>query len=840
MATRDFRDFRVGEHDFPHTLRKNGIDHAPLHEEVREIDEWIKRVAKFAKENDIDDHTLQQVEGAAFEHLVECIIKRYGDDKGEVDSLNVGSTRKGAPGIDLIAETHDGKAHLHQCKFVAKTDKPLNIRAYDPIIRTEIKSDLGMRKTLWTTSKGLNPQAKKNYHGDVQEIAIEWLRETLNGDDRFWIGVYAKSLGAEPERRNGLIDEGKLNFSNPDRGYQTKALRRFKKEVEKNPGNLKGRYVYPTGAGKTLIESLVLNHQMERSDGFGVHVVVAPRIALLTQLMREYRVYIGDKYEQIGFHSNDSKNEGQEHDKDLDLSVQRKTTNVGKIVREVNRARENNVPLVIFSTYHSLHKLVKDNSSTDLGDLSFETMIADESQYCISKNFFKSVQDIDAKVKLYFTATEYHGSSDTERRNNNEQAFGKVLGQEAIQELVDRGILAVPKLHLVLADSGEEDPDIVDIDETKDGAIARHLVSLAKNIANKQREIVNGALWSKTLFSCRSAKHVRIIMNEKNLKMLKDAVPEHAVFTIVSGVKPRIDGKSVDRGEFLKQMKNHKGNALIFHYDILSEGIDIDGITGVAILRKTRQGKTLQTIGRCLRPYKDAPALKPHAYVSVPVIDKKKDYSDLLENVVRRMLTCGFDVNSEDIVVSMPRDDYEPPTPGPQRPTGDIPVPQEEFTFVRHKLIEIERRAKEEHKEQEHKVMLTREVTDEFIDDLLSGAYRPGGKPLNEVLASVRNKHCIVEEAWAVAQDRINDAEMRPVTPLHMIKNHVDQLGDISGKLTLTFNVEYVPYLKEKGADVILATRKPCEGTKNLAESQVIEARYLTMDTTMKSAPPPS
>ena len=841
MAARDFHNFRIGEHDFPQVLRKNGIDHAPLHEGVREIDEWIKRVVKFAKANDIDDYTLQQVEGAAFEHLVECIIRHYGDDEGEVDSLNVGSTRRGAPGIDLIAETHDGKAHLHQCKFLSKKNQKLGMAEIEPFDQAEIRSDAGVRKTLWTTAKGVNSQVQMNHRGVIQYLALDWLSETLDGDDGFWRVVYAKSLGAEPERISGLIDEGKLSFTSPDRGYQIKALKKFEKEVAKNPHDLKGRFVYPTGAGKTLIESLILNHQMERNGGFGLHVVVAPRIALLTQLMREYRIYIGDKYEQIGFHSNDSKNEGKEHDKNLALSVQRKTTDVGKVRREVKRARKNNVPLVIFSTYHSLYKLVKDDSEESTKYFSFETMIADESQYCISRNFFKSVQEIDAKVKLYFTATEHHGSSDIERRNNNEKAFGKILDQEAIQELVDRGILAVPKLHFVLAKSGEEDPDILDIDETRDDAIARHLVSLAKSIANKQREIVNDALWAKTLFSCRSAKHVRIIMNEKNLKKLKDAVPGHAVFTIVSGLKPRIDGNPVDRGEFLSQMKNHEGNALIFHYDILAEGIDIDGITGVAILRKTRQGKTLQTIGRCLRPYKKDPALKPHAYVSVPVIDEKRDYSELVENVVRRMLTCGFDVNSEDIVISEPGDEEEPSVRGPKGPppSGDITVPQEEFRFVDHMLKEIKREFREEHEEQEHKVMLTREVTDEFINDLLGGAYRPGGKPLNKVLASVRNRHCIVEEAWTVAQDRINGAKMRPVTPLRMISDHVDRLGDIAGKLTLTFNAEYVPYLKEKGADVILTTREHCEATKNLAESQVIEARYLTMDAIMKSPPPP-
>ena len=135
---------------------------------------------------------------------------------------------------------------------------------------------------------------------------------------------------------------------------------------------------------------------------------------------------------------------------------------------------ETTCPLVIFSTYHSLHKLVRD-------DLLFETMIADESQYCISRNFFRSVQSICAKAKLYFTATEYHGSEDKgERRNNNERAFGKILGEAAIQDLVDSGILAEPKLHLLVANSRDADPDIVDVDETKDDAIASILYALPR------------------------------------------------------------------------------------------------------------------------------------------------------------------------------------------------------------------------------------------------------------------------------------------------------------------------------------------------------------------------
>lgn len=831
MSVRDFREYRVGEHDFPLVLNKNGIDFGLLHHGVRDVDEWIKRVVKLAKANDIDDYTLQQVEGAAFEHLIECVIERYGTDEEDVDSLNVGATRRGEPGIDLIAETHDGKAHLHQCKFIGKTSQSLGMADIDSFEQTEIRSDAGVRKTLWTTAKGVNPQVQMNHRGVIQYLAIDWLRETLDGDDGFWEGVYARSLslGSASERKIGEIDAGKLDFTN--REYQQKALERFKKEIAANPFDLKGRFVYPTGAGKTLIESLILNHQIERNNGFGVHVVVAPRIALLTQLMREYRNYIGDKFDQIGFHSNDQKNEGHDYDKYLNLSAQRKTTDEKKVMREVRRAKQNNIPLVIFSTYHSLYKLVR-------SDLSFETMLADESQYCISRNFFRSVQTINAKAKLYFTATEYHGSEDMgERRNNNEKAFGKILGEEAIQVLVDRGILAEPKLHLLVANSRDADPDIIDIDETKDDAIARHLVCLAKNIAMKQREIVNDSLWSKTLFSCRSATHVRVIASGNNLSMLKSAVPDHTVFTIVSGSAPKIDGKPVNRGQFLQMLKEHEGNALIFHYDILAEGIDVDGITGVAILRKTRQAKTLQTIGRCLRPYKANPSLKPHAFVSVPVIDGKEDYSGLLENVVTRMLTCGFEVNADTIIYDNSRDgqNTEPgQKPKPKAPPSDAPIAQDEFEFIKHRLIEIKRDAQAEIEEQEHKVVLTQEITKGFIDDLLSGIYRPEGKSLKEALTSVRSRHCIVEEIWAEERRRIRDSEMRPVTPLHIIRSHVDRLGNISGKLTLAFNVEYVSYLKEKGAMVTLATREYCEATRNLAESQVIEAEYLTLEAVME------
>ena len=868
------------KHAFPEKLKEWRFDPRLLYEGVRDIETWIKNVGKFARRNETDVYTLNLIQGDAFEHLVQCIIERHGHD-AEVDSVVVGAPHEGFPALDLLGKTHAGKSHAHQCKFHRggrdKKSRRLGINDIDSFTKLELES--GSLKTLWTTADGINAQVEKIFRDHVRVFGIAWLQEMLDGDDAFWKDTYATKFDATIERRRGLIDDGKLTFSNPDRSYQLEALRTFKKEVAKNPHDLKGRYVYPTSAGKTLIEALITKHQIERTGGFGVHVVVAPRIALLTQLMREFRDYIGDKYGHIGFHSGDQENEGREFDKNLNLLVQRKTTDIEKVLSEISRAREDNYPLIIFSTYHSLHKLVRDK-------ISLETMIADESQYCISKRYFESVQNIKSKVKLYFTATERHAEAGT-RRNNNVQAFGDILGTASIKDLVDQNILAEPRLVLVV---GKTEATYQKSNKTRgkkiqeEDVIARYLIDLAGHIAENQREKVNDSMPAKTLFACKSAEHIRIILGEENLQNLMTRVKKidsnrgHTIFTISSRTGAKIDGKKVKRGTFLKTLGEHQKNALVFHHDILSEGIDIDGITGVAMLRNMNHAKKIQTIGRALRPYKKNPSLKPYAYISVPVINGEVLESELLENTIRQMLSVGFDANSEVIDVRFIDRDHPKPAENPKggkdHESGGgwnpddgyqagFDLHQKQLRDVKHQVKILTERIEKEEEEEAHAVMLAQEVTDGFIDDLLSGKYGSEQKPFNEELATYRNRRHIIERVWETG--RVRGSELlktksgvksaRPLTPMNMIEEHVDRLGDISGHLTLTPNIEYVPYLKEKGANVVLATRSssdgeraatkeagtddvpetrgPCEATRNLAESQVVGVKYLTLEEVM-------
>ena len=135
---------------------------------------------------------------------------------------------------------------------------------------------------------------------------------------------------------------------------------------------------------------------------------------------------------------------------------------------------------------------------------------------------------------------------------------------------------------------------------------------------------------------------------EDNIKDIRAKFPKHDVFTITSRNGAQINGDEVKRKQFMQDLKSCE-NALIFHFDILSEGIDVDGITGVAIMRNMGLSKLLQTIGRAIRLYKPDPSKKPQAWISVPVINGNEDDKERIAFILRTLRNGGFDISKEDI-----------------------------------------------------------------------------------------------------------------------------------------------------------------------------------------------
>jgi len=401
--------------------------------------------------------------------------------------------------------------------------------------------------------------------------------------------------------------------------HQQEAVNSVKKEIDKNSGKAVGRVVVPTGGGKTVIQATVMDYVMDVYPEHKVSLVVAPRIVLVNQLRQEFS-NINSMTGAIVFHSGKAeydRNKGWEENA---------TTNVKELRDEISRFHKMGKQVVVFSTFHSVGKLA---------GVSFDTIIFDESQYCIE--YYNDITSLFGNVKLFFTATERYTKNTFSKGHNNTTIYGERLYEIKPAYLIEKGVIVPPKYHFMFGNTSSKKQD-ADVDMVIN-ATKFHI-----------EDSKNGIGHTKIIFALNGTNAVKTIAD--NIKALKKEFPNHKIFTITSNkdCRPQIDGKVVSRQELMATMKECT-DALIFHYDILTEGIDVSGITGVVIDRGMSLSKMQQTIGRALRLYKPNPSLKEHALISFPIINGEADVAREGADLVMKLKTMGFDVSSERIVI---------------------------------------------------------------------------------------------------------------------------------------------------------------------------------------------
>jgi len=400
--------------------------------------------------------------------------------------------------------------------------------------------------------------------------------------------------------------------------YQQEAFNNSISNIQKTPDDARGRLVMPTGAGKTLTEAVLLDWQFKNNSKTKIHLVLAPRIMLGNQLLGEYKTFLGkEAFRAVAFHS------GEHIAEDGIKWKEVATTQKSAVEEAYANAQKLNQHLVVFSTYHSCGKLE---------GIEFDTIIADESQYCVAENFNASFRSLTSRVRLAFTATEKMTASNSGFGLNNVELYGERWYYISPDELIKRGRIVPPRLHIMHGATVDEGASIV---------------SQITEIAQEQIKLTEATLeFSKVLFAMSGTADVKTV--EDNIKDIRSTFPKHDVFTITSRNGAQINGVEVKRKQFMQDLKNCE-NALIFHYDILSEGIDVDGITGVGIMRNMGLSKLLQTIGRAIRLYKPDPSKKPQAWISVPVINGNEDDKERIAFILRTLRNGGFDISKEDI-----------------------------------------------------------------------------------------------------------------------------------------------------------------------------------------------
>jgi len=415
------------------------------------------------------------------------------------------------------------------------------------------------------------------------------------------------------------------------RPHQAAALGNIDQAIQAGSGQTRGRIVVPTGGGKTFIEAAAVRLVREKYRKAGIHLVMAPRIVLVNQLIRDYRKILGtEDFRCIAFHSGFWR---EEQDLDWDETS---TTSLAEVRLHHGLASKFNRDLVVFSTFHSAWKFIN--------EIEFDTIVSDESQYCMEETFFQVVRDLAGSVRLFFTATEKHTASAQGRGLNNEAIFGKRLFEIAPHKLVEQGLIVPPRLHVLWAETNVSGTKrkITNKEETK------FILHEVMEIVDAQTQISSQTLgFSKILFAMKGTEHVKVISD--NVAKVRARFPNHDVFLITSKLGAEINGVKVKRDQdFLPKLKDSK-NALIFHYNILSEGIDVDGITGVAILRGMDQDKLLQTIGRAVRVYKPNPEAKRFALITVPVINGDQTDREEVFKIIQAIRQGGYDISAHEV-----------------------------------------------------------------------------------------------------------------------------------------------------------------------------------------------
>ena len=187
----------------------------------------------------------------------------------------------------------------------------------------------------------------------------------------------------------------------------------------------KGQIIIPTGGGKTMCMIDDAEQRFRSTIGDTI-VVVAPRILLAEQLSSEF-LEILDNVSVMHVHSGET--------------YHYSTTNSHKIRVWNNNTVGNKI---IFTTYHSLHRIVE-------SDISIDTIYFDEAHNSVQRNFFSSVKfygTMGADRCFFFTATPKHSTTVKKAGMNNREVYGDVIINVPAPKLVDEGYILPPKVEV--------------------------------------------------------------------------------------------------------------------------------------------------------------------------------------------------------------------------------------------------------------------------------------------------------------------------------------------------------------------------------------------------------
>ena len=316
-------------------------------------------------------------------------------------------------------------------------------------------------------------------------------------------------------------------------------------------------------------------------DNGSTIVVVAPRILLADQLCKEFMEVIDSSYTHImHVHSGETQHFS--------------TTKPEKIAMFNNCARTAGENCIIFTTYHSLHRLVE-------ADIEVNTIYFDEAHNSVQRNFFPATEHFsaDADRCYFFTATPKHSLTIFKPGMNDPEVYGQVICNVPAPKLVEEGYILPPKVVVHQLPQGD------------------FKLSDDKNLL----DTIDANSLNKILIAARSTKQILRLIGQSDFTMQLQQRGYNWMY-ITSKTGAIINGIKVSREEFFKtlnQWGQDDTRFVVMHHSILSEGINVKGLEAVLFMRNMDFIGISQSIGRVIRL---GGAEKTFGLVCVPVFDK--------------------------------------------------------------------------------------------------------------------------------------------------------------------------------------------------------------------------
>ena len=334
--------------------------------------------------------------------------------------------------------------------------------------------------------------------------------------------------------------------------------------IEALRNNSIGQCIVPTGGGKTLIAIMDAVKRFESKTPRTI-VVVAPRILLAEQLSSEYLEHITNA-NVLHVHSGETKHF--------------KTTKSDRIKLFVDMCQTMSEHVIIFTTYHSLHRVQESGIAVD-------TIYFDEAHNSCQNNFFGPTDYFSKKADrcFYFTATRKTSVTMRKHGMNEVETYGQVIARVSAPELVENGYILPPKVK------------VIEMDKIDKKSLTPHLEG------NNVLASIDQINLKKILVCVKTTRQLQNLFMTDFADQLNERGYSYLYITSKTGAI--IDGKKVSREEFFNVLntwgKDPEKKFVCLHRSILSEGINVSELEGVVFLRCMDTIEMLQTVGRVIR-----------------------------------------------------------------------------------------------------------------------------------------------------------------------------------------------------------------------------------------------